>query len=145
MSFPISVKVPLGRNILYLPEELGKNIFKILLFYPFWKPVDALHTTRQKKPEWFDSISYNSLSEERRNSSSIWISMHVCIYIHITAYPLEVLILFRLIHTERDTVSICHGNAILMKSCRLFIEMSHASGSDNMSLFPEHCSNRFLW
>lgn len=48
MSFPISVKVPLGRNILYLPEELGKNIFKILLFYLFWKPFDALHTARQK-------------------------------------------------------------------------------------------------
>lgn len=52
--------------------------------------------------------------------------MHVCIYTHITEYTLEVLILFPLIHTEPETVSVCHGNAILMKRFGPFIEMSHA-------------------
>lgn len=48
MSFPISVKVPLVRNILYLPEGVRKCMFKILLFYHFGKQLTLLIQPEKK-------------------------------------------------------------------------------------------------
>lgn len=81
---------------------------------------------QKKKKKRFDSISCKPLREGGHHSSNIWISMHVCIYTNVAEYTLEVLILFPLIHTELETVSVCHGNAILMKCFGFLIEMSHA-------------------
>ena len=68
MSFPISVKVPLVRNILYLPEGVRKRMFKILLICDFGKQLTLFI---QPERECFDSISYKPLREGRHNSSSI--------------------------------------------------------------------------
>lgn len=49
MSFPISVKVPLVRNILYLPEGVRKRMFKIVLFCHFGKQLTLLIQPEKKK------------------------------------------------------------------------------------------------
>lgn len=133
MLVPISVKVPLVRNIIDLPEAVRKTHIWNIVFYIFWKPVDTLYLTRKENN--FKVFSISSLEKED-NCSSIWIGMHVCIYINITAYtvPPDV--------HRLATISVCHGSTILMKCFRVLIEVSHVV---TIWLSSQSWSNWFLW
>lgn len=140
MLVPISVKVPLVRNMLYLPEGVRKtntNLkYCILSFLE-----TSWYSLFNPEKNNFKAFPINSLEKED-NCSSLWISMHVCIHINITAHTLAVLVLFPLMYTKLATISVCRGSTILMKCFRLLIKMSHVV---TIWLSSQSWSNWFLW